>query len=450
MSTQQTIPASAGLEPEKVDRIRAELEQILSSGAFQRSERHSRFLRFVCESTLNGSSSQLNEYLIAHSVFDRGADYSPGEDSVVRRQAYSLRQKLQEFYASEGKNDLVRIELPVGRYVPNFKFLDSTTVSSPAAVMVLGDEPHARQTVEYAQPATSRWKWLAAQAAIAFCCVIAGWAIGGMAHPAVAPDPVFARIWGPILTNADGSVICFSNALTAGIRQTQEPFPTDTLTRGIGLANGEADAIRKQFHLPAGGFFYINPSLAHAKMGEALGSVALSVLLTRAKVPVRAMQSRYLNWQDFRHQNLILLGHDEANQWLDPILSKLPIRQGRTTSDKPRRIVIAQPEKGERGEYYPDYRKGQNPPAEDYALITFVNSLDERHGLALINGVNTEGTLMALDYLTEASNLHELEGRLRKENPQHKGPWHFQAILHSELRDGVPSGIELIALRSLP
>jgi hypothetical protein len=245
-------------------------------------------------------------------------------------------------------------------------------------------------------------------------------------------------------------VICFSNALTAGIRQTEEPFPEDTLTRGIALTDQEAERIRKQFHLPAGGFFYINPSLAHAKMGEALGSIALTAMFTKAGVPVRATQSRYLNWQDFRHQNMILLGHDEANKWLDPILGKLPFRQGRTTADKPRRIVISEPRAGERSEYYPDYSKGQNPPAEDYALISFLNSIDGQHGLALINGVNTEGTMMALEYLTEPASLRTLEARLRKGDPNHSGPWHFQVILHSELRDGIPAGIEIVALRGLP
>src|SRR5678815_228536 len=131
MSTQQTSPGTAGLEFEKVERVKAELERILASVGFKRSERHSRFLRFVCESTLRGESAQLNEYLIAHQVFDRGADYSPGEDSVVRRQAYSLRQKLQEYYSADGKNATLRIELPVGRYVPTFKFLDPSTLLTP-------------------------------------------------------------------------------------------------------------------------------------------------------------------------------------------------------------------------------------------------------------------------------------------------------------------------------
>ena len=83
------------------DEIRAELEAILASPAFLRSERQSQFLRFVCDTALKGGGAKLNEYVIAHEVFGRGNGYSPGEDSVVRRQAHSLRQKLHDYYVRE-------------------------------------------------------------------------------------------------------------------------------------------------------------------------------------------------------------------------------------------------------------------------------------------------------------------------------------------------------------
>ena len=107
--------------------VRAELDLLLGSAAFRKSERQSRFLRFICEMALAGEGAKLNEYLIAHEVFDRGVDYSPSEDSVVRRQAYSLRQKLQDYYLHEGRADAVRIDLPVGRYLPIFCFAKETT-----------------------------------------------------------------------------------------------------------------------------------------------------------------------------------------------------------------------------------------------------------------------------------------------------------------------------------
>ena len=101
--------------------VQAELETVLRSPAFERSERLQRFLRYICDLTLNGESGRINEYLIGSEVFRKGVDYNPNEDSIVRRQAHTLRQKLQEYYAGEGADHSVRIELPVGRYVPVFR-----------------------------------------------------------------------------------------------------------------------------------------------------------------------------------------------------------------------------------------------------------------------------------------------------------------------------------------
>ncbi len=454
MTTQQKSSGLPALDLGRTELVKAELELILQSRGFLRSERHSRFLRFVCEETLSGEAAHLNEYLIAHRVFERGADYSPGEDSVVRRQAYSLRQKLQEYYKEDGRNSAVRIELPVGRYVPTFQFVEhnpaTLAIPLPAPSTDTAEEVFPSPAPHTATGVPVAWKWPALAVAVAVVSAALGWFAAVRTQRTTALDPVFSQIWGPWLSFSDGSVICFSNALTAGIRRTDEPFPEGNLTRGITLHQEQAERIRQQFHLPEGGFFYMNPALAHAKMGEALGSIPLTAMFTKAGVPVRATQSRYLNWHDFRNQNLILLGHDEANQWLDPILSRLPFRLARTTLEKPRRIVITDPRAGERSEYYPDYSKGLDPPAEDYALISLLSGIDGHHGLALINGVNTEGTLMALDYLTEPISLRALGAALHKAATHHSGPWHFQVILHSELRDGVPAGIELVTLRELP
>jgi hypothetical protein len=436
----QKSSGSATLAGEQTELVKAELELILQSQSFQRSERHSRFLRFVCEAALSGEAAHLNEYLIAHRVFERGPDYSPGEDSVVRRQAYSIRQKLQDYYNETGKDDLVRIELPVGRYVPVFHFVEPAPSLAP--------ELPVTQPASAKIPAVN-WKWPALTVTLTVVSALIGWFAATRTFRHAPVDPSFSQIWAPWLSVSDGSVLCFSNALTAGIRRIEEPFPEDTPTRGIALNEDQAQQIRQRFHLPAGGFFYMNPAMAHAKMGEALGSIPLTAMFAKAGVPVRATQSRYLNWQDFRNQNLILLGHDEANQWLDPILSRLPFRLARTIVNKPRRIVVAEPRAGERAEYYPDYSKGLDPPAEDYALISFLNGFDGHHGLALVNGVNTEGTMMALEYLTEPVSLRALESALRKTS-HHTGPWHFQLILHSELRDGVPAAIEVVTLRVLP
>ena len=100
--------------------VREELERVLSSTEFARSERLSRFLRFVVERHLEGRESELKESTIAVEVFGRKPDYDPKQDSTVRTEASRLRARLSKYYAGEGSRDPLVIELPKGGYIPVF------------------------------------------------------------------------------------------------------------------------------------------------------------------------------------------------------------------------------------------------------------------------------------------------------------------------------------------
>jgi TolB-like protein len=101
--------------------VREELDRILSSASFARSERLSRFLRFLVERHLGDRGSELKESLIAIEVFGRKPDYDPKQDSTVRSEAVRLRARLSKYYAGEGSRDPMVIELPKGGYAPAFR-----------------------------------------------------------------------------------------------------------------------------------------------------------------------------------------------------------------------------------------------------------------------------------------------------------------------------------------
>ena len=79
-----------------------------------------RFLRIAVERTLSGQTDQLKEFSIGHDVFDRGDDYDPRTDSIVRVEARRLRKKLRAYYEGDGMLDNVVIQFPPGKYVPTF------------------------------------------------------------------------------------------------------------------------------------------------------------------------------------------------------------------------------------------------------------------------------------------------------------------------------------------
>lgn len=102
------------------DQIRGQLERILASAGFTSADRAARFLRYVVERTLAGEGDQLKEYVIGLEVFDRGQDYDPRVDSIVRVEAGRLRSKVDEYYAGAGRTDDILIQLRRGGYAPTF------------------------------------------------------------------------------------------------------------------------------------------------------------------------------------------------------------------------------------------------------------------------------------------------------------------------------------------
>jgi hypothetical protein len=78
-------------------------------------------LDFVVQATVNGESEYLKETTIGVFVFGRRPDYDPKADTIVRSQAWRLRAKLRKYYAYEGAQERVIIDLPKGHYIPNFR-----------------------------------------------------------------------------------------------------------------------------------------------------------------------------------------------------------------------------------------------------------------------------------------------------------------------------------------
>jgi TolB-like protein/Tfp pilus assembly protein PilF len=116
-------------------RIRTELDKILSSSTFASAERMRGFLTFVVEHTLSSSGEPLKEIIIGMELYSSREDFDPRISAAVRVDASRLRGKLREYYVQEGAADPVVIELPRGSYTPVFRDnparADSVASASP-------------------------------------------------------------------------------------------------------------------------------------------------------------------------------------------------------------------------------------------------------------------------------------------------------------------------------
>lgn len=102
------------------ERVQQQLERILASGHFGQSEALVRLLRFLVVESLAGRSDRLKEYTLGVEVFQRGVDFDPRIDTIVRTQVRRLRAKLETYYSARAEDEIV-IALPKGTYVPVFR-----------------------------------------------------------------------------------------------------------------------------------------------------------------------------------------------------------------------------------------------------------------------------------------------------------------------------------------
>ena len=123
MSIDPTRRAGAGAGDADVspDEAMAQLGRILDSETFSKALVLRRFLQFLVERTLQGRTDEIKEYALGVDVFDRGSDFDPRTDTIVRVQARRLRAKLDEYYEGSGGADRILIELPKGSYVAAFR-----------------------------------------------------------------------------------------------------------------------------------------------------------------------------------------------------------------------------------------------------------------------------------------------------------------------------------------
>src|SRR5882724_6566910 len=93
-----------------------QIDKLLGSHTLHGSESLCKVLRYLANHSLEHPGLSSKEYQITIEVFGRPKDFDPHLDSMVRVQAGRLRAKFSEYYASEGSDDQIMVELPKGTY----------------------------------------------------------------------------------------------------------------------------------------------------------------------------------------------------------------------------------------------------------------------------------------------------------------------------------------------
>ena len=156
----ETSPKPEGFTLEQVALVRQHLQDVLSSSAFSGSKRAQEFLQLVVEHALADRTDSLKERMIGAEMFGRPVDYDTANDAVVRVKATEVRRRILQYYRDSTPDPPVRIDLPVGSYVPKFAWHTGKASAPPSATPAHVEGQTAREAHPSASvPVSERRSW---------------------------------------------------------------------------------------------------------------------------------------------------------------------------------------------------------------------------------------------------------------------------------------------------
>jgi hypothetical protein len=447
-------PADSPRRSEPADPRWLLARRIAVSRSMGRSPLLSDFLLYICDRHLRDQPSQLTEQRIGVKVFGRSEGYNSNDDNIVRNYARMLRKRVDEYFATEGREEEWILEIPRGGYAPVFSARTDATPARRAATQSpvtslegltaatssrdqpapeqslpdpsvpdeampdapLADEPgEAGRDRELAvadlAPASEgplplrhrrlRVHWFVACLLLLAVCAAAGRRRVPPHRETAAPQTPEAEVsaealsdefWSELFQrNRDTFIVPADSGLVILQNLTERPV---SLNDYIGGSYHNAAASRS-------GIAVTEVNELGARRYTSIVDLNLTLALARQPqvVPQRLLVrfSRDLRMDDLRSGNAILLGSVDSNPWEELFEQQLNFRFAFSpTRDTSPTIVNMHPRPGEQAVYA---NEQSGPWHSTYAVVAYVPSLDGSGHVLMIGGLTMAGTQAGGDFV---------------------------------------------------
>jgi len=400
-----------------------QIDKLINSHSLHTSESLCKLLRYLAEHSLDHPGVALKEYQIATEVLGRPPGFDPQSDSTVRVQAGRLRVKLTEYYAQDGADDPVIVELPKGSYALTFHTRALKPGNQPQRPsLILEREAEKRTTV-----APSR-AWPVAVVVLSLLLLASLVQIAVLltartrTQAAAEPVPaVYQIFWNRFITSPQQPWVIFSNASFVGHPQTNmHYFNAASDPRGVILDH-------------------------YTGVGEVLAVHQLDHVFTLLNRQIRVKRGALFSLDDAKNNDLIFIGSPAENLTLleIPGTQQFVFRKAPAPRDGDVEVVNVQPDSGEPATFIAS--PSNQPITEDYAVIGLEPGIDPVRSMLILAGTTTMGTQAAAEYVCREDSLAELLRRLGVSKAEELMP--FEALLRVKVTHGVPVKTELLAVR---
>jgi hypothetical protein len=411
--------------------VEEELQRILASPSFSQSQRLSRFLRFAVDQLQADKGDELKEYLVGITVFDRDEAYDPRTDPIVRVEAGRLRTKLREYYATEGRDDSVIIDLPKGSYIPSISLRQPLLDGHEKKILSIGriakffSTPVAVAAVLLAAFLFFQNQQLRREVAT---------------NPPPRLSPEFRTIWEPFLAAGVPTHVVIGSPFFFAAPGNRLFLRAYDVADVQGLNTDPAfQRLRDRFGPLIG-----PPRYDYVLEGDALALQRLTEFLGQAGVEVTPMGSHKTTWDAIQNGNIILLGASRMNHLMRHFPRELDFEWESETDLRNRH-----PRPGEQEVYRgmsPEGFSFTNPDSlehfHDYAMVGSFPGLRPNREILMIAAHGGPGVSEAVEYLTHRETMTSLLQRLKLPNEGRRQ--HFQVLLRVYVDRGNPVRTEYV------
>ena len=410
--------------PDSLDAFRAQLERVLESRAFRNKGSLRCLLDYLAGKSLAGEQD-LKEYIVGVEAFGKPEGYDPQIDASVRVQASKLRQRLAEYYRTEGASDPIVIEFPKGHFELSFRERQVEDVHPPGLV------PASRLRT---------WKLIACTMGLALL-LLGWWATVRFAERQAlesknAWTPELEAIWQPYLDSSRPIVVSLGTPLFTKI--DGDFFRSPKINEWEGWDVPRYRERLQGLQALLGGDQPL-PSHIFTGVGEATGAFQLCKLFMARGQDLSLYRNSLLSWENLRENNLIFLGAPKYNFHLEDIPVEQHFVLGRGG------IKNLDPRPGEPSIYGQVWNDDHSALLEDHAIVIRLPGLHVQGQVTVLAGRSTEATLAAVEYVTQPQYARELAQHLRLDSGEL--PRSYEVLVHAQFKTQVPLQVSYVTHR---
>jgi len=291
------------------DILQEQAASIVRSGALGRSRSYARLLEFLVECARSGRTPK--ELEIAMEVFGRGADFDPSQDSMVRVYAHNLRQKLEHYYATAGRNEPRQLLLARGEY--RISLAESEEAAEPAEATAPVAPPPTQPAAAPEQPRTAftRWRLAAGAAALLLLGLALGAGIMLESEPAAPAAAAVAKspLWADMLDDDLPILVVVGDYYIYG--ELDEHGDVTRLVRDFNVgSSAELNELMKNDTTLMSR--YMDLDLTYLPTGSAFALLDILRVLYTSNKSVRIVSMSEMNEADLKSSHVIYVGYISA------------------------------------------------------------------------------------------------------------------------------------------